>query len=117
MDLRVEVSQRLGQRVLHDDRKRIELLAVEAFLDQAALRLPGFALSREQALAKEVAHPLDLDLRLAVVAGVGLQHMLDHGGVDGDDGFLDAAQVEAEGVSQLGAVLRKNLHGIAGHGA
>jgi hypothetical protein len=91
-------------------------LRSKALLDEAPLRLPGFSMGREQALAEEVAHPLYLNLRLLVVFRIGLQHMLNDSGIDGNDRLLDATQIEAECIAEGLVVLRQNLHGIAGHG-
>jgi hypothetical protein len=41
--------------------------------------------------------------------------MLNDSRVDGYDRFLDAAQVKPEGITEGFAVLREDLHGIAGH--
>ena len=65
--LSVEVPQRVGEGVLHDGGKNLELLSFKTRLDEAALRAPGFSLSGEKTLAKEMAHPLFLDFGLVVV--------------------------------------------------
>ena len=51
-----------------------------------------------------MAHPLYLDFGLVIVLRVGLQNVLDDGGIDGDDGLFDAAEIEAEGVAEVAAV-------------
>src|SRR5580704_17433654 len=110
--LPVKVPQRGGEGVLHDRGQNFELFSLKSRLDEAALRAPGLPLSGEKTLAQEVAHPLLLDLGLIVVLRIRLQHMLNHHGIDGDNGLLDAAKIEAEGVAVEFDVLGKNLYGI-----
>ena len=95
LGISVEVAQRLGERVLHDRGESLELLAIETLLDEAPLDPPRFAVGGQEALPQEVAHPLYLDVGLVIVLRVGLQHVLNDGGIDGDDGFFDATQIEA----------------------
>ena len=94
----------------------LELLAVKALLDEAALGAPGFAVGGEQALAEEVAHPFYLDVGLLVVLPVGLEDLLNDGGIDGDDGFFNAAEVEAKGVAVLREIRLQGGDGVAGEG-
>ena len=115
--LAIEVAQRIAKRVLHDRRQGIELLAVEAFLDETPLRAPRLSMGGEQAFAQEVAHSLHLDLGLLVVLPIGLQHVLNDRRIDGDDSLFQAAQINPEGIAELLVVLRQNPHGIVEHRA
>jgi hypothetical protein len=115
--LSVEIPQRLGEGVLHDRGQNFELLSIETLLDEAPLRAPGFPVGGEKTLAQEVAHPLHLNFGFVVVLRIGLQHVLNDGGIGGYDGLFDAAKIEPEGVAVEFGVLRQNLHGIAGHRA
>ena len=115
--LSVEIPQRVGEGVLHDRGQNFELLSLKTRLDEAPLRAPGFPLSGEKTLAQEMAHPLHLNLGLVVVLRIGLQHVLNDGGIGGYNGLLDAAKIEPEGVAMEFGVLRENLYGIVGHRA
>ena len=117
LGLSVEIPQRVGEGVLHDRGQNFELLSFKTRLDQTPLCFPGFPLGGEKAFAQEVAHPLLLDLGFVIVLRVGLQHMLNDDGIGGDNGFFDAAKIEAESFAMEFGVLGKNLYGIAGHGA
>ena len=99
------------------DGQGFELLAVKTFLDEAALRAPGFTVGGEQALAEEVAHAFHLDVGLLVVLGVGLEDVLNDGGIDGDDRLFNATEIEAERVAELTGVGLQDLDGIGGRGA
>ncbi len=68
----VEIAQRVGEGVLHDGRQRIELRAIEAFLNQSPLRAPGVSMGGEQALPQKVAHALYLNFGFLVVLRIGL---------------------------------------------
>jgi hypothetical protein len=50
-----------------------------------------------------------------VVLRIGLQHVLNDSGIDGNDRFLETTQIEPERVTEDFVVPRQNLHGIAGH--
>ncbi len=76
MNLLVELSQRLGERILHDQGQSIQLSAIKPFLDEAPLCLPGFPVSGQKTFTQKVAHPLYLNFGFLVVLGIGLQHML-----------------------------------------
>ncbi len=115
--LSVEVPQRVGKGVLHDRGQSFELLSLKTRLDESTLRAPGFPMSGEKTLAQEMAHALHLNLGLVVVFRVRLQHVLNDGGIDGDNGLLDAAKIEPEGVAIEFGVLRENPHRIKGHRA
>ena len=99
------------------DGQSFELFAIETLLDQAPLRAPGFPVGGEKALAQEVAHPLHLNVGLVIILRIGLQHVLNDGGIGGDDGLFNAAQIEPERVAEEFGVLRQNLHRIGGHRA
>ena len=113
----VEIPQRLGEGVLHDRGQNFELLSFKTRLDEAPLRAPGLPLSGEKTLAQEMAHPLLLDFRLVVVLRIRLQHVLNDDGIGGDNGLLDAAKIEPEGVAMEFGVLGENLYRIVGHRA
>ena len=113
----VEIPQRLGEGVLHDRGQSIELLSIEALLDEAPLRAPGFPVGGEKTFAQEVAHPLHLNFGFVVVLRIGLQHVLNDGGIGGNDRLFETAQIEPECVAEEFGVLGQNLHGIAGHRA
>src|SRR5580658_5986840 len=113
--LSVEVSQRVGEGVLHDRGQNFELLSLKTRLDEAPLRAPGFPVSGEKALAQEMAHPLHLNLGLVVVFRIRLQHVLNNHGIGGYNGLLDAAKIEPESVAMEFGVLRENLYRIVGH--
>ena len=115
--LSVEIPQRLGERVLHDGGQNVQLFSIETFLDEAPLRAPDFPVAGEKAFAQEVAHPLHLNFGFVVVLRIGLQHVLNDGGIGGYDGLFDAAKIEPECVAEEFGVLRKNLYRIAGHRA
>jgi hypothetical protein len=87
--LSVEIPQRVGEGVLHDRGQNIELLPIEARLDETPLRAPGFSVGGEKTFAQEVAHPLHLNFGLVVVLRIGLQHVLNDGGIDGYNRLLE----------------------------
>src|SRR5208337_228894 len=113
----VEVLQRVGEGVLHDRGDHFELLSLKTRLDEAPLRAPSLPLSGEKTFAQEMAHALHLNLGLAIVLRVRLQHVLNDDGIGGDNGLLDAAKIESEGVAVERGVLREHLYRIVGHGA
>jgi hypothetical protein len=89
------------------------LLAIEALLDEAPLRAPGFPVSGEKTFAQEVAHPLHLNFGLLVILRIGLQHVLNDGGIGGNDGLFKATHIEPECVAEECRVFGQNLYGIA----
>ena len=93
------------------------MLSFETFLDQASLRAPRLPVGGEKAFAQEVSHPLHLNFGFVVVLRIGLQHVLNDGGIDGYDCLSDTAKVEAERAAELACVLGENLNGIEGHRA
>src|ERR1700683_1880388 len=115
--LSVEVPQRVGQGVLHDRGQNFQLLSLKTGLDEAPLCAPSLPFSGKKTLAQEVAHALHLNLGLAVVLRIRLQHLLNDDGIGGYDGLLDTAKIESEGVALERCVLRENLYRIAGHRA
>src|SRR5215469_1114493 len=114
-DLSGEVPQRVGEGVLHDGGKNLELLSFKTRLDEAPLCAPGFSLSGEKPLAKEMAHPLFLDFGLVVVLRIRFQHMLNDDWIDGDNGLLDAPKIKPEGVAMELDVLGENPYRVVGH--
>ena len=116
-DLLVEVASESASESCMIDGERVQLLAIEALLDETPLVAPGFAMGGKQTFTQEVAHSLHLDLGLLVVLPVGLQHVLNDGRIDGDNGFLQPAEIDPESVTELLVVLRQNPHRVAGHGA
>jgi hypothetical protein len=115
MDLSIEIPQRLGKGVLHDGGQRIKLLSIEALLDETPLRAPGFSVGREKTFPQEVAHPLYLNFGFLVVLRIGLQHVLNDSGIDGNDRLLETTYIEPECVAEGFVVPGQNRHGIAGH--
>jgi hypothetical protein len=87
--LSVEIPQRLGEGVLHDRGQSLELLSIEALLDETPLRAPGFSVGGEKTFAQEVAHPLYLNFGLLVILRIGLQHVLNDGGIGRNDGLFE----------------------------
>ena len=75
------------------------MFAIETLLDKTPLCAPGFPVGGEKAFAQEVAHPLHLNFRFLVVLRVGLQHMLNDGGIGSNDGFFKATYIEPECVA------------------
>src|ERR1700678_761681 len=116
-NLAVEIPEGLGYRVLHDRGQRIELLSIEAFLDETSLRAPGFSVGRKKTLSQKVPHPLYLNFRFSVVFRIGLQHVLNDSRIDGNNRLLEATQIEPEGVAEGVVVPAQDLNGVAGHGA
>ena len=110
--LSVEIPQRLGERVLHDRGQNVQLFSIETLLDEAPLRAPDFPVAGEKTLAQEVAHPLHLNFGFVVIFRIGLQHVLNDGGIGGDDGLFDAAKVEPECVAEEFGVFRKTCTGL-----
>ena len=106
-----------AQGILHDRGQNVQLFAVEALLDEAPLRAPDFPVAGEETLAQEVPHTLRLNFGLVIVLRIRLQHVLDDGGTGGYDGFLNAAEIEPEGVAKEFGVFRKHPYGIEGHPA
>ena len=115
--LSVEIPQRLRERVLHDRGQNVQLFSIETLLDESPLRAPDFPVAGEKTLAQEVAHPLHLNFGFVVILRIGLQHVLNDGGIGGYDGLFDAAKIKPECVAEEFGVLRENLYGIAGHPA
>ena len=93
------------------------MFSIETLLDETPLRAPGFPVGGEKTFAQEVAHPLHLNFGFLVVLRIGLQHVLNDGGIGGDDGLFNAAKIEPECVAEEFGVLRQHLYGIAGHRA
>ena len=96
----VEFPQRFGERVLHDRRKSLKLFSIETLLDKTPLCAPGFPVGGQKTFAQEVAHPLHLNFGFLVILRVGLQHVLNDGGIGRNDGFLKATQIEPERVAE-----------------
>jgi hypothetical protein len=71
----------------------------------------------EKTFAQEVAHALYLNFGFLIIFRIGLQYVLNDGGIGGDDGLFQATQVELEGVAILCDVFGQNLYRIAGHRA
>jgi hypothetical protein len=115
--LSVEIPQRVGERVLHDRRQNLQLLSIETFLDEAPLRAPDFPVAGEKTLAQEVTHPLHLNFGFVVVVRIGLQNVLDDGGIRGYYCLSDTAEIEPECVAEEFGVLRENPDGIVSHRA
>ena len=116
-DLSVEIPQRLGEGVLHDRGQSLKLFSIETLLDKTPLCAPGFPVGGEKTFAQEVAHPLYLNFGFLVIFRVGLQYVLNDGGIGSNDGLFKATQIEPECVAEEFGVLRQDLHGIAGHRA
>ena len=116
-DLSVEIPQRLGEGVLHDRGQNVQLFSIETLLDETPLRAPGFSVGGEKTFAQEVAHPLHLNFGFLVVLRIGLQHVLNDSGIDGNDRLFETTQIEPECVAEGFGVLGQNLHRIAGHRA
>src|SRR5215470_11664022 len=64
-----------------------------------------------------MAHPFFLNFGLVIVLRIGLQHMLNDDGIDGNNCLFDTAKVEPEGIAMEFDVLRQNSYGIVRHGA
>ena len=56
-------------------------------------------MSSKKAFAQEVAHPFYLNFRFLVVLRVGLQHVLNDGGIGSNNGFFKTAYIEPECVA------------------
>jgi hypothetical protein len=91
------------------------VLSIEALLDETPLRAPGLSVGREKTFPQEVAHPLNLNFGFSVVLRIGLQHVLNDSGIDGNDRLLETTQIEREWGAEGCVVPGQNLHGIAGH--
>ena len=115
LGLPVEVPQRVGERVLHDRRKNLKLFSLEPPLDKTTLRAPGLSVGGQKTFAQEVPHPLYLNFGLLVILRIGLQHVLNDGGISSGDGLFNAAQLEPECVAKEFVVLGQHVYGIDGH--
>ena len=111
----VEIPQRLREGVLHDRGQNVQLSSIETFLDEAPLYSPGFSVGGEKTFAQEVAHPFHLNFGFVVIFRIGLQHVLNNGGISGNNSLLDTTQIKSKGVSEVFRVLRENPDGIEGH--
>jgi hypothetical protein len=92
------------------------LFSIEALLNETPLRSPGFSMGGEKTFAQEVAHSLYLNIRFLVILRIGLQHVLNDGGIGRDDGFFQTTQIEFERIAEEFGVPGQNLYGIADHG-
>ena len=113
----VKISQGLREGVLHDGGERVQQSAIKALLDQTPLGAPGFSVGSKKTLPQKVAHPFDLNFGFLVVLRVGLQDMLNDGGIGRNDSLFQATQIEPECITEGCGVLRQDVHGISGHGA
>src|ERR1700739_3983270 len=100
-DLAVEISQRIGEGVLHDRGQSIEFFAVKTLLNKTPLCDTRFPVGSEKAFTQEVAHPFYLDFGFLIILRIGLQHMLNDGGIGSHDGLFKATDIKPERVAEI----------------
>jgi hypothetical protein len=81
------------------------LFSIETLLDKAPLCTPGFPVGGEKTFAQEVAHPLYLNFGFLIIFRIGLQDVLNDGGIGSNDELFNTTQIEPECVAEEFGVL------------